>query len=169
MSIKEFTSSLSSRHRRALKWVEERTGQESPWPTPLILAGEIPTLLACRPKGIYKPKWSQYALSVRLAVEGPYPDRERVLRKDGTWKLAYFQENKDPHSRDSEYTNKGLLKCWRDRVPIGVMEQIRRKPRVRYLILGLALVSNWKDGYFLLEGFSASGLVHDPALSRKRR
>lgn len=31
------------------------------------------------------------------------------------------------------------------------------RPRPRYRILGLALVAGWNEGYFFLEGFSASG------------
>ena len=151
MAIKEITS-LSSRHRRALEWFAARKGQESFWPTPIILRNGVSTHLVCRPKGIYKPQWSQYALSVRVAKGGPYPDREPVFKKDGTWRLEYFQENKDPRSRDLEFTNKGLLSCLRDRVPVGVMYQIQSRPRPKYLILGLAFVNDWHEGYFLLEG-----------------
>jgi putative restriction endonuclease len=74
---------------------------------------------------------------------------------DGAWQYAYFQENRDPKERDAEYTNAGLLACMRDRVPVGVMRQVKPKPNVRYLILGIALVARWKDGYFLLEGLKA--------------
>ena len=82
---------LSDRHRTALLWFIERTGTDEAWPQPLPDG----TLLASRAKGIYKPAWSQYALSVRQTLEGPYPDREPVVRADGTWSYPYFQEGKD--------------------------------------------------------------------------
>lgn len=37
------------------------------------------------------------------------------------------------------------------------MRQVRRGARVRYRILGLALVSGWDGGYFFLEGFAPDG------------
>ena len=74
--------------------------------------------------------------------------------------LAYFQENPDPSARDDEYTNRALLRCWRDRVPVGVLYQTRRKPNIRYRVLGVALVAGWDGGYFFLEGFAHDGIAH---------
>jgi len=68
-----------------------------------------------------------------------------VLRTDGTWLYAYFQENDDPNARDQEFTNRALMSCLRDRVPVGVMRQVSLKPDVCYRVLGLALVTGW-DG-----------------------
>jgi hypothetical protein len=113
-------------------------------------------------KGIYKPEWMGFALSVRQTLSSPYNDKEPIIRSDGTWIYRYFQENPDPSKRDSEYTNKGLMACLREKRPIGVMRQISVKPRVQYKVLGLALVSGWEDGLFYLEGFSSSGQAHPP-------
>lgn len=66
----------------------------------------------------------------------------------------YFQENKDPAKRDLEYTNQGLVRCMQDRVPIGVMVQMSKKPQVRYLVLGLGLVKEWDSGYFRIVGIN---------------
>lgn len=156
--LNEVLEKLETRHRLALKWFADHAGAEHGWPKPLSLPDE--TLLASKAKGIYKPQWSPYALSVRESLGGPYPDRMPVLRQDGTWFYSYFQENIDPGARDLEYTNRALLECWRDKVPIGVIRQTKGKPRVRYHILGLALIGNWEGGYFYLEGFSAQGLSH---------
>jgi putative restriction endonuclease len=111
-------------------------------------------------KGIYKPHYTEYALSVRQTLESPYADQEVQRRSDGSWVYPYFQENGDPAQRDKEATNRGLVKCMNDGVPVGVLLQVKPKPGVQYEILGLAAVSEWKDGYFVLEGFSSNGSVH---------
>lgn len=139
---------LSERHRAALQWFVNTAGTEQSWPAPLCDG----TLLATRAKGIYKPHWTEYALSVREVLKGPYPDRAPNIEPDGGWTYRYFQENRDPSGRDAEYTNRALMACQRDGVPVGVMRQVSGKPQVRYLILGIARVVGWQDGYFTLEG-----------------
>jgi hypothetical protein len=47
----------------------------------------------------------------------------------------------------------------KDRVPVGVLVQVKPKPGAEYLVLGLAIVSEWKDGYFILEGYSSDGVL----------
>src|SRR5262245_16689368 len=123
-SIESALLNLEPRHRTALQWFHERTGQLHKWPEPM---GDG-TLLASKAKGIYKPNWMPYALSIRQTLGGPYADREPVHRDDGTWCYAYFQENEDPDQRDREYTNKGLLACLADQVPVGVLRQVTSKP-----------------------------------------
>ena len=150
---------LPERHQAALRWFAAYSGQEQSWPRPLADG----TLLASRAKGIYKPGWTKYAVSVRQSLTGPYPDRNPVARSDGTWSYLYFQENPDPRARDSEYTNRGMMECLRDSVPIGVMRQSRARPKAKYQILGLAIVAGWDAGYFLLEGFSPDGKAHQPS------
>jgi putative restriction endonuclease len=44
-----------------------------------------------------------------------------------------------------------------DGVPIGVLRQVKPRPGVEYEVLGLAAVSEWTNGYFILEGFSPEG------------
>jgi putative restriction endonuclease len=146
---------LAARHRAALLWFHDRAGQVVPWPEPLSDG----TLLASRPKGIYKPAWSRYALSVRQTLHGPYPDHDPVQRDDGTWLYEYFQENVEPARRDDEYTNRAMMICWNHRVPVGVMRQVSLKPLALYHVLGLARVSGWQGGYFRLEGFSPAGVA----------
>ena len=85
----------------ALRWFAMHAGQETSWPGSLSDG----TLLASKAKGIYKPGWTKYALSVRESLGGPYSDRDPKLRPNGTWFYDYYQENTDPDQRDSEYTN----------------------------------------------------------------
>jgi hypothetical protein len=55
-----------------------------------------------------------------------------------------------------------------DGVPIGVLLQTKAKPGVEYEVLGLAKVSEWKDGYFILEGFSKEGSGHQADAAHDR-
>src|SRR5882762_8558367 len=92
----ELLPDLPERHLAALRWFVGHAGEESSWPKPLPDG----TLLAARAKGIYKPAWSKYALSVRRSLDGPYPDRAIEERADGSWSLEYFQEDMNPTRRD---------------------------------------------------------------------
>jgi hypothetical protein len=150
---------LPARHRNALEWFQRYAGTEQPWPDGIPDTDGF-TLLATKAKGIYKPNWSDYALSARQTLKGPYPEKGPHFREDGTWVYGYFQENDDPAARDSEFTNRGLLLCWRDAVPVGVMRQTRLKSPVQYQVLGLALVAGWDAGYFFFEGFGPDGFAH---------
>jgi hypothetical protein len=157
--LRDLLARLPARHRNALEWFQRHAGTEQPWPTG-IPDSDGATLLATRAKGIYKPSWSDYALSARQVLKSPYPEKGPYFREDGTWVYGYFQENDDPAARDSEFTNRGLLLCWRDSVPVGVMRQTRSKPAVRYQVLGLALVAGWDAGYFFFEGFGPAEFAH---------
>ena len=147
---------LPAHHQTALQWFNSHRAQDLGWPSDLPDG----THLASRAKGIYKPNWTSYALSVRQSLAGPYPDKDPDVRPNGTWTYQYFQENSDPAKRDSQYTNRGLMECMRTRFRVGVFRQISTKPSPRYRILGLAAVVGWEDGYFHLEGFSTTGLAY---------
>ena len=88
-NLEELLERLSDRHHSALRWFAERTGTNQHWPEPLSDG----TLLAMKPKGIYKPQWTEYALSVRQTLGGRYKDIPPIVRSDGTWSFSYFQEN----------------------------------------------------------------------------
>src|SRR5262245_38192908 len=124
---------LPAGHQQALRWFWERTGTSTQWPQPLS-GPEGPILLASKAKGIYKPAWSRYALSVRQSLGGPYQDRPPIMRPNGSWLFCYFQENTDVASRDDEFTNRALVECWKDRVPVAVFRQTSAKPNSRYEI-----------------------------------
>jgi len=88
-------------------------------------------------------------------MNGPYADAEPTLQPDGSWHYQYFQEGTDPRQRDEYYTNVGLMACIEDGIPIGVLRQTSQKVDVRYKVMGLAWVREWRDdGYFILDGLS---------------
>ncbi|MFC2034209.1 HNH endonuclease [Chloroflexota bacterium] len=166
ITLNDIAGNLPPHHKEALFWFFEHTGMVNPWPQPIQVEGESlngTVLLTNKAKGIYKPKWSEYALSVRHSLDSPYYDKDPIFRDDGTWSYLYYQENSDPSMRDQEYTNRGLMRCKEDVVPVGVFRQVVRKPDPKYEILGVAIVSGWEEGYFLLEGFSKQGEANEPS------
>jgi len=128
------------RHRMALEWFHERTSQEVPWPEPLD-----GLYLANKAKGIHKPADLTYALSVRQSLSGHYEDGIR-LDDEGRWIFTYAQEGSDP----GFFTNLALNACRVDKVPVGVMIQVKPKPDPLYEILGLGLVTDFDGRHFTI-------------------
>ena len=112
-------------------------------------------LLVSKPKGIYKPADLPYALSIRINLDSPYPDGVPEPVPGGGWLLSYHQENADPADRDKIFTNRGLMQCIADQIPVGVLRErpahgqtqpVRRSrpsPAVR-----------WADGYFFFQSLN---------------
>ncbi|WP_201797811.1 HNH endonuclease [Photobacterium rosenbergii] len=148
---------LEESHLKRLQWAADHAGEIVPWSE----LNRKDFMIAMIPKGIYKPAESKYALSVKQIINGPYADRTPVDHGDGTWTYYYFQEGHEPSERDKFATNRGLLKCMEDKVPVAVVIQQTKKPqKVTYLVKGVGLISEWKDGYFKIDGFSAQGKVN---------
>ncbi len=159
VAIDDLLNRLPDHHRQALLWFAQSAGTEVSWPDPLPDG----TFLATRAKGIYKPAWTEYALSVRTTLDSPYPDGERQPGPRGTWSMRYFQEGPDPQQRGQAYTNRGLLRCHEDEVPVGVLRQTSPSPDPRYKVEGLAVIAGWEEGFFLLEGIPSAEGVPTPA------
>lgn len=141
---------LEPLHVERLHWFLDREDETTGFPAPL----RDDIHLSSRPKGIFKPRDLEYALSIRINLESPYPDGDVYDRDDGTWYFAYHQENPDPSQRDREYTNLGLLRCIDDEIPVGVLRERvpDRANRDKYEVLGIAVPRGWSDGYFMFEG-----------------
>lgn len=153
-------SGLSSAHRDALEWFHVRTGQEISWPGPLN-----GLFLLNKAKGIHKPTGLQHALSIRQSLDSPYTDSDPLVIEDGQWSYRYAQERTDPGRRDKSFTNKALMRNLEDGVPVAVVRQVKRKPNARYLVVGLANVVNWENGFFELRSYAAATTVDDLAQS----
>ena len=76
LDFEKTLSRVTEPHQVALQWFATHAGQERPC-LDLLPDG---TLLASKAKGIYKPGWTQYALSVRESLGGPYSDGDPELR-----------------------------------------------------------------------------------------
>ena len=135
-----------NQHRMALDWFAAHRGQVALW-SEMQAFSNAHSRLVNQAKGIYKPVYTDYALSIRTIQDGPYPDKDVECRPDGSWVLKYFQENIDPTQRDQEATNRGLMKCMDDGIPIGVLIKRKPKPGVEYEVLGLGLVTSWTNGF----------------------
>ena len=158
VDLSAYRLSLSDEHVEALEWFDQNGGSTVAW-TDIQGHADDGARLVNQAKGIYKPAYTDYTLSVRQTLNSPYADKEVVNRSDGSWLYPYFQENKDPTQRDREATNRGLMKCMQDGVPVGVLIQTKPKPGVEYQILGLARVIDWQDGHFFLEGYDRLGAI----------
>lgn len=154
-NFRKLIERLPERHRTALVWFFKHKDTVQTWPKPLSDG----TLLASKAQGIYKPKWTGYCLSIRQSLDSRYADKELQRRSDGTWSLIYAEETVNPKSRDADYANRSLIACMHNRAPIGVMRQISKGVVSRYQILGVAVVVGHYQGYFLIEGFNASGFA----------
>jgi putative restriction endonuclease len=171
--IGDTLSSLPEVHQLGLRWFGENKGRRVSWAEMKKRADEG-LRLSTAAKGIYKPAYTDFALSVRTIQDGPYPDKEVEYRPDGSWVCQYFQENPNPTLRDREATNRGLILCMEQRVPVGFLIKRKSKPRAEYDVLGLGLVTSWDQGYFTINGFSSAGtldldtLTHDAATARTK-
>jgi len=165
--LNEVLSDVAGEHGVALRWFRDHANQIVTW-AEMQAHADRGARLVNQAKGIYKPHYMPYALSVRQTLESPYADKEVQRRADGSWVYPYYQENQNPALRDTEATNRGLVKCMKDGVPIGVLLQTKPKPGVEYQVLGLAKVSEWQDGYFILEGYSAQGSIHQDDAAHDR-
>jgi len=144
---------LEPDHLSVLEWFRERSSSTVGWPSPLN-----GLFLANKAKGIHKPAGWEHALSIRLTLDGPYADDHYTLG-DGEWQLQYSQEGGD----ENYFTNRALLACMRDQIPIGVLKQTRTKPHSRYLVLGLGIVKKSADGKFTISSYPMN-LAIDPQL-----
>jgi hypothetical protein len=97
-------------------------------------------------------------------LDSPCADGVPVPSPGGGWLLAYHQEGPDPAARDTMFTNRGLMQCITDQVPVGVLrERAPASHQTRYDVLRLALPVRWSDGRFYFESLNPRAVpVVDP-------
>lgn len=143
--------SVSSQYRDGWRWFAQNQGCTVSWKT----ISSSPVLLACIPKGIYKPGGaSNPALSVKQTLQSPYRDLEPTVLGE-TWVYQYHQEKGGLEF----WTNQSLLESMRRRWPVGVLRQVESRPAPAYRVLGLAWVAEWRFDYFVLLGLTAAESV----------
>lgn len=104
-------------------------------------------------RGIYKPAGSDYALWVRQTLRGVYPDEEPTVHSDGSWTYRYSPEGREGRPDLELPTNRGLLRCRSDHVPVGVFRQVSlQSGQAGYEVLGLAFVERFDGTHFILRG-----------------
>lgn len=144
---------LAEQHKLALKWFFKNTGNIVGWPEKMSNG----TLLVTKAKGIYKPKGSKYALSIRQNLHSNYHDKDIERLADGRWRYKYCPELAPGKKVEDYYTNRALLANMRDGVPVGVLIQVKPKPGPLYKVYGLGYVKKIEDGFFVLDSFDKSG------------
>ena len=151
---------LEPDHQRRLQWFNEQIGRHDSWPDPFA-AEKLPILT--RAKGIYKPAGIDYALSIRISAKG-YSNTGPDYFPDNSWRIVYHQEVRIRKPNPERYaTNAGLQKCMRDQVPVGVVKQISDASGNGYLVIGLRLVTDYENDFFVIEGPTNIGISETPA------
>lgn len=111
--------------------------------------------------GIFKPAWSDYALSIVIRTTGPYEAKNEVIfLEDGRWLMAYSPRAGGLQVAD----NRALVKCMDERIPIGVFRQLTDKTDKKlgstYRVLGLGLVTGYDSNQdvFIVESADRSAI-----------
>ncbi len=138
----------NQRDQTALRYISELMGKIE---LSTALQGTVPGFKT--QKGIYKPTDSPYALWIRHTSRGIYPDKDFTYLPDGSWTYKYMPEAKRGETDLSLSTNRSLLKCRADRIPIGVFLQ-REIPGLQrsYQVMGLAYVEDFDGTHFIIHG-----------------
>ena len=158
ISYEEALRQLPKGMRNGIEWFNTRKGLEIDWPHPSPVAN-FPYLVTPA-KAIYKPAAhmnpKDVAFSIRQNLDSTYGDIEPILRTDGSWVYQYHQEGDSPDA----YVNRSLLRNIVTHSPIAVLIQTKKKPRSKYLVLGIAVVVTYKKDFFYLEGFNVQGVAN---------
>ncbi|WP_417667582.1 HNH endonuclease [Pseudidiomarina sp.] len=157
--LNQLLEGLPDNHIQSLEWFWAKRGQRVTWASMKEVAEQGDGYrLSGAAKGIYKPAYSNFTLSVKTMQEGPYPDKDVEYRPDGSWICQYYQEYQNPDDRDKSAGNRGLVLCMEQQIPVGFMIRRQTKPAAEYDVVGLGLVTAWDQGYFTIEGLSDSGV-----------
>lgn len=111
--------------------------------------------------GIYKPTWSEYALSIVMKLSSPYEHKDEVVfLEDARWLMTYSPRAGGLGLSD----NRALVRCMDERVPLGVFKQLTDKTDRRhgstYRVLGLGLITGYDANadVFILESADRTAL-----------
>lgn len=134
----------------------KHTGKRVPWQFIKQTSSYIPHVTRFHNliTGIFKPAWSDYALSIVVQTTSPYEDKDEVIFvEDGRWLMTYSPRSGGLQIAD----NRSLVKCMDERVPIGVFRQLTdktdRKYGSTYRVLGLGLITGYdaNQDVFIIE------------------
>lgn len=100
----------------------------------------------CAQRGIHVPSHQKYAASITISSRSKYSDAEldgkRIALSDGSWLLYYCaHSNRLDDKSNTQWMNDGLMRCYRDGVPVGVFKQ---EPGNRYT-RDLAFVESYDE------------------------
>ena len=101
-------------------------------------------------EGIYKPNWTDHALSIRIMLESEYADEITPL-PDDRWAIRYSAKK----GGEKLAINQGLFICMKNKEPVIVLKQITDKysrQGSRYRLMGLGLIDSYdpSSGTFMI-------------------
>ena len=143
------------KHLEILATLAKYTGKVVPWRFLSQTKDFIPGIERFHHlmSGIYKPAWSEFALSIVMKSTSPYEKKDDVIfLEDGRWLMTY-----SPRSGGLDISdNRALVKCMDTRMPLAIFKQVSDKTssqRSTYLVLGLGLITSLdtKNGVFIIE------------------
>ena len=143
------------KHLEILSTLAKYTGKVVPWRFLSQTKDFIPEIERFHYliSGIYKPAWSEYALSIVMKPGSPYEKKDDVIfLDDGRWLMTY-----SPRSGGLDISdNRALVNCMDTRMPLAVFKQVSDKTssqRSTYLVLGLGLITGFDSntGVFIIE------------------
>ena len=110
--------------------------------------------------GIYKPAWSEYALSLIMKLSSPYAHKDEFFPGDGRWWMFYSPRAGGLYHSD----NRALVRCMEERIPLGVFKQLTGKTDryygSTYRVLGLGMITSYdtRTDVFVVESADQSAL-----------
>jgi putative restriction endonuclease len=136
-------------HVSSLRWFQDHVGEEVRF-NQLEVDG---IKLVTQFKGIFKPHWMPYALSIRTTEQSRYADSKIIRQDDGCSRMSYAQEEDDRSDPRKLFTNRAIEACMNARIPIGILRKERRGNP--YEVIGLGLPVEWRDRFFTLVSYEA--------------
>jgi hypothetical protein len=146
----------SPEHVKCLQWFEDHAGEAVRF-NDLTADG---VRLVTQFKGIYKPHWMPYALSVRATEQDRYADGQIIRQDDGSWRMSYAQEEDGRFDSRVLYTNRGIQACMNDGIPIGILWKENREDA--YEVVGLGLPIEWAEGFFTIVSYQPDAVAESP-------
>ena len=143
----------SPEHVRCLQWFEDHVGGEVRFNQ--LEADGIK--LVTQFKGIFKPQWMPYVLSIRTTDQDRYTDSKVIWQDDGSWRMSYAQEEDGRYDPRKLFTNRAIAACMNDRIPIGILRKEHRGDP--YEVVGLGLPIEWRDGFFTFVSYKPGAPV----------
>lgn len=146
-------------HLSCLRWFEDHAGKE-------VRFNELQAdgiKLVTQFKGIFKPRWMPYVLSIRTTEQDRYSDGRIARQDDGSWHMSYAQEEDDRLDSRTLFTNRGIEACMKSSIPIGILRKERKADP--YEVVGLGLPIKWQDRFFAFVSYQPGSAADLPGSS----
>ena len=99
--LNDAIAKATGEHAQTLRWFGDHTGRTVRW-SDIQAHVDQEARLVNQAKGIYKPHYMEYALSVRQTSRKPLCRQRHTAASGWRWVYPYFQENPDPTQRDEK-------------------------------------------------------------------